>query len=229
MAMAKKNAPAQQENLGFDSVEQTLTKTEQFLENNAKQVGIAVGTVVALVLAFFAYNTYLVAPKVAEAGTEMAKAIKWFETDSMDLALNGNGANYGFLDIIEEYGSTPAGNSAHYYAGIAYYSLGDFQSAIQELDSYRASNTATGAMALGVIGDAFVELGQMDDAADYYQKAAKSTDNSFTTPFFLWKAGLALEANGEASKAVKLYETIARDYPESRQAAGIEAVIAALK
>jgi len=59
MAMAKKNAPAQQENLGFDSVEQTLTKTEQFLENNAKQVGIAVGTVVALVLAFFAYNTYL--------------------------------------------------------------------------------------------------------------------------------------------------------------------------
>ena len=26
--MAKKNAPAQQDNLGFDNVEQTLTKTE---------------------------------------------------------------------------------------------------------------------------------------------------------------------------------------------------------
>ncbi len=227
--MAKKNAPAQQDNLGFDNVEQTLTKTEQFLENNAKQVGIVVGAVVAVVLAFFAYNTYVVAPKVAESGTEMAQAIKWFEADSMDLALNGNAANYGFLDIIDEYGSTPAGNSAHYYAGLAYYSLGEFQNAIEELDSYSASNTATGAMALGVIGDAFVELGQMDDAADFYQKAAKSTDNSFTTPLFLWKAGLALEANGEASKAVKLYETIAEDYPESRQAASIQGVIAALK
>jgi tetratricopeptide (TPR) repeat protein len=227
--MAKKNAPAQQDNLGFENVEQTLTKTEQFLENNAKQVGIVVGAVIAVVLAFFAYNTYVVAPKVAESGTEMAQAIKWFEADSMDLALNGNGANYGFLDIIDEYGSTPAGNSAHYYAGLAYYALGDFQNAIEELDSYSSSNTATGAMALGVIGDAFVELGQLDDAADYYQKAAKSTDNSFTTPLFLWKAGLAFEASGEASKAVKLYETIAEDYPESRQAAGIQGVIAALK
>jgi tetratricopeptide (TPR) repeat protein len=227
--MAKKNAPAQQDNLGFENVEQTLTKTEQFLENNAKQVGIVVGAVIAVVLAFFAYNTYVVAPKVAESGTEMAQAIKWFEADSMDLALNGNGANYGFLDIIDEYGSTPAGNSAHYYAGLAYFALGEFQNAIEELDSYSSSNTATGAMALGVIGDAFVELGQLDDAVDYYQKAAKSTDNSFTTPLFLWKAGLAFEANGEASKAVKLYETIAEDYPESRQAAGIQGVIAALK
>ena len=227
--MAKKNAPAQQDNLGFDNVEQTLTKTEQFLENNAKQVGIVVGAVVAVVLAFFAYNTYVVAPKVAESGTEMAQAIKWFEADSMDLALNGNGANYGFLDIMDEYGSTPAGNSAHYYAGLAYFATGDFESAIETLDSYNASNTATGAMALGVIGDAFAELGQMDDAADYYQKAAKSTDNAFTTPLFLWKAGLALEANDEASKAVNLYERIAEDYPESRQAAGIQGVIAALK
>jgi ElaB/YqjD/DUF883 family membrane-anchored ribosome-binding protein len=48
--MAKKNAPVEQDNLGFDNVEQTLTKTEQFLENNARQVGIAVAAVVAVVL-----------------------------------------------------------------------------------------------------------------------------------------------------------------------------------
>jgi len=76
--MAKKNAPVEQDNLGFDSVEQTLTKTEQFLESNAKQVGIAVGVVVAVVLSFFAYTNYVVAPKTAEAGREMAKAVKWF-------------------------------------------------------------------------------------------------------------------------------------------------------
>ena len=45
----KKQQPAVEENLGFDSVEQTLTKTEQFLENNARQVGIAVGAIVAVV------------------------------------------------------------------------------------------------------------------------------------------------------------------------------------
>jgi len=218
--MAKKKASAQQDNLGFENVEQTLTKTEQFLEKNAKQVGIAIGAVVLVVLAVFAYTTYVVAPNSAEAGKEMSKAIKWFETDSMSLALNGNGDHAGFLDIMDEYSGTPSGNSAHYYAGLAYFSQGSFQDAIEVLDGYSASDVATAAMAKGVIGDAFAELGQMGDAADYYKKA---------TPLFLWKAGLALEAQGEANKAVSLYERIANDYPKSRQAAGIESVISALK
>jgi len=227
--MAKKKASDQQDNLGFENVEQTLTKTEQFLEKNAKQVGIAIGAVVLLVLAVFAYTTYIVAPNSAEAGKEMSKAIKWFETDSMALALNGNSDHAGFLDIMDEYSGTPAGNSAHYYAGLAYFSQGSFQDAIEILDGYSASDVATAAMAKGVIGDAFAELGQMDDAADYYKKAANATDNNFTTPLFLWKAGLALEAEGDANKAVSLYQRIADDYPKSRQAAGIESVIAALK
>ena len=227
--MAKKKASDQQDNLGFENVEQTLTKTEQFLEKNAKQVGIAIGAVVLVVLAVFAYTTYIVAPNSAEAGKEMSKAIKWFETDSMALALNGNSDHAGFLDIMDEYSGTPAGNSAHYYAGLAYFSQGSFQDAIEVLDGYSASDVATAAMAKGVIGDAFAELGQMDDAADYYKKAANATDNNFTTPLFLWKAGLALEAQGDANKAVPLYQRIADDYPKSRQAAGIESVIAALK
>ena len=84
-------------------------------------------------------------------------------------------------------------------------------------------------MAFGVIGDAFVELGQMEDAADYYNKAYKATENNFTTPLFLWKAGLTYEAMGEKRKAVKLYERIESDYPDSRQAQGITGVIAALR
>ncbi|MCH1401443.1 MAG: tetratricopeptide repeat protein [Schleiferiaceae bacterium] len=225
----KKQQPAVEDNLGFDSVEQTLTKTEQFLENNARNVGITVGTVVAIVLAFFAYNTYVLEPNSQEASKEMAKAIKWFEADSMDLALNGNNAHLGLLDIIDEYGGTPSGNSAHYYAGVAYYTQGDFENAIDQMDQYSASDVATAAMANGVIGDAFVELGQMEDAVDYYNKAHKATNNDFTTPLFLWKAGLAHEALGEIENAVKLYERIESDYPESRQAQGIAGVIAALK
>jgi TolA-binding protein len=97
------------------------------------------------------------------------------------------------------------------------------------MDDYDKSDAATSATAYGVIGDAFVELGQMNDAVDFYNKAANATENDFTTPLFLWKAGLAYEALGENAKAVKLYERIADDYPKSRQASGIASVIAALK
>ena len=228
-AMAKKNAPVKEDNLGFDNVEQTLTKTERFLEENAKQVGIAIAAVVAVVLILFLYNTQIVEPKAKEANTEMAQAVKWFEADSMNLALNGNASSYGFLDILDEYGSTPSGNSANYYAGLAYYAMGDFENAIAYLDEYTASDVATAAVAKGAIGDAFMELGQNEDALDFYLKAANATDNDFTTPLYLWKAGLVYESLEKASKAVALYERIAEDYPESRQAAGIETVIAALK
>ena len=167
--MAKKNAPVEQDNLGFDNVEQTLTKTEQFLENNARQVGIAVAAVVAVVLAYFAYNTYIVEPKAKEGATEMAKAIKWFETDSMELALNGNGAYYGLLDIIDEFGGTDAGNSANYYAGVAYYTLGDYENAIAYMDDYDKSDAATSATAFGVIGDAFDVVPRLNQAIEKFK------------------------------------------------------------
>lgn len=227
--MAKKKAPVQEDHLGFDNVEQTLTKTEQFLEKNAKQVGIAVAAVVAVVVSFWLYQTQIVDPKSKEAADEMAQAVKWFETEQMELAINGNTENYGLLDIIDEYGGTPAGNAAHYYAGVAYYRLGDFQSAIEQLDQYKKRDVATAAMAYSVIGDAFVELNQLDDAADYYMKAAEATVNDFTTPLNLWKAGLAYEGSGEKGKALKVYERIQSEFPDSRQGANIAGVIAALK
>ena len=227
--MAKKKAPVQDENLGFDNVEQTLTKTEQFLENNAKQVGIAIAAIVVVVVGFWLYKTQIVEPKQKEAATEMAQAIKWFEADQMDLAIEGDGSSYGFLDIIDEYSSTDAGNAAHYYAGAAYYAKGDYQAAIEHMDAYDVDDVATAAMAMAVIGDAFVELNQLEDAADYYLKAANVTTNDFTTPLNLWKAGLAYEGLGENTKAVKVYTRIKNEFPESRQAAGIDAVIEALK
>lgn len=228
--MAKKKAqPVKEDNLGFDTIEQSLTRTEQFLENNARQVAYVVGAVVVVVLGIFLFNNKYQKPRAVEAERQMAQAIKWFEGDSLNLALNGSGTYYGFLDIADEFGGTPSGKAAHYYAGMSYYGLGQFTEAIEELDQFPKSSTAFSALALGTIGDAFVELGQMDDAADYYVKAANIVDNDLTAPLMMWKAALAYEGLDQKDKALKLYEKIAEKYPESRQAAGIESIIASLK
>lgn len=225
MAKKKKQQPVEN-NLGFDSVEQTLTKTEQFLEKNARKLGLAIGGTVLLILLYLMFTS---SSENNESGNEMAASIKWFEIDSMDIALNGINGEYGLLDIISEYDGTPAGNSAHYYAGLAYYQLGEYEEAIEYLDEYEASNVFTAALAKGVIGDAFVELGQMEDALDYYVEAYEADENDFTTPLYLWKAGLVYESLGQNANAVTVYERIEADYPESRQAQSIVGVIPALK
>ena len=225
MAKKKKQQPAEN-NLGFDTVEQTLTKTEQFLEKNARNVGIAIGGLVLLVLLYLMFTS---STDDKEAADEMATSVKMFERDSMDIALNSFNGEYGLLDIISEYGGTPAGNGAHYYAGLAYQQLGEYEQAIEYLDQYDASNVFTAALAKGVIGDAFVELGQMEDALDYYIEAYIADENDFTTPFYLWKAGLVYEYLGQNANAIAVYERIEADYPESRQAQSIVGVIPALK
>ena len=56
--------------------------------------------------------------------------------DSLNWALNGDGNNVGFLKIIDKYSGTPAGNLAHYYAGVCYLKKGDFSNAEKQLRAF---------------------------------------------------------------------------------------------
>src|SRR4030043_2229954 len=117
------------------NVEQTLTKTEQFLEQNYKSLLITLGVVVALVGLFWLSKIYL-GKRNDEAQSQMYQAERYLERDSLNLALNGDGNYLGFLDIANDYKFTNAGNLALYSAGICYLHLGQYQEAIDFLDKY---------------------------------------------------------------------------------------------
>lgn len=59
-------------------------------------------------------------PRVVSAKDSIWGAEAYFNKDSFDLALNGDGAVSGFLAVAEKYGNTPSGNMAQYYCGICY-------------------------------------------------------------------------------------------------------------
>ncbi len=69
----------------------------------------------------------------------------------------------------------------------------------------------------GALGDAYAGLGDMDNALSNYEAAADMDDNEFTTPIFLFKAGLAAEEVGDYDRAVRLYGKLDKDYSESRE------------
>ena len=87
-------------------VEEIVSKSEQFIENNSKKIIygiIAVALVVGAVLGI--KHGYLV-PQEKKAAAAMFKGEQYFARDSFALALNGNGADYeGFEAIIDQYGS----------------------------------------------------------------------------------------------------------------------------
>ena len=213
---------------GIKNVEQTLTRTEQFLEENYKPLLTGLAVVVVLVGLFWLGKMYL-ANKNEEAQSQMYQAQKYLEQDSINLALNGDGNYLGFIDIAKEYKFTSAGNLARYSAGICYLHLGSYEEAIDYLDKYTKKDKVIGSIAIGATGDAYVELGNMEKGISKYLEAADFANNSFNTPLFLMKAAELYEMNGKYADALKLYEKIKDEYPSSTEGSTIEKYIARAK
>jgi tetratricopeptide (TPR) repeat protein len=226
--MAKKHEKDKTEG-GIVAVEEALSKTERFIENNQKLLTIIIGAIVVLVLIFFGFKRFYMAPREQQAKEQMFMAQQYFEMDSLNLALNGDGMYPGFLKIIDDYSMTKGANLSKYYTGICYLKLGNFNEAIEYLKSFKGKDEIVGPMAKGAIGDAYMELNEPSKAADFYIEAADLRDNEFTTPIFLMKAGWTYEILKDYSKAVSTYERIKYKFPTSQEAREIDKYIARAK
>lgn len=210
-------------------VEEAFSKTEEYIEQNKQSLMIILGVVVVLVGGYFAYKYWYVAGEETKARTEMFKAEQYFEKDSLDKAINGDGVAIGFAQIVEDYGVTPSGNLAEYYLGVSYLKKGQFEEAITHLQEFDGDDQIVAPIATGAIGDANMELGKTDEAITYYLKAAEQNANNFTTPIYLKKAAMANEDKGNYADAIKLYERIKNEFAETIEGKEVEKYIGRAK
>jgi tetratricopeptide (TPR) repeat protein len=224
--MAKKKKDVNPQTIS--SVEETLTRTEQFLEENYKTLLIVLGVLVVLVGLVWLGKLYL-NKRNDEAQSQIYQAERYLEIDSLKLALNGDGNYLGFLDIAKNYKFTNTGNLALYSAGICYLHLGNYQEAIDYLNKYTKKDKVIGSLAIGAIGDAYVELGNTEKGTSKYLEAADYANNSFNTPIFLMKAAELYELSSKYPEALKLYQRIENEYPESTEGMTIDKYIARVK
>lgn len=197
-----------------EALAEQISRTEQFIEKNKTLVSIF-GAIIAVAVIGFLFGRYYVESQNEDAQRDLFQAVYYFEADSLGLALNGDGNNYGFLEIIDTYGMTEAANLANYYAGATYLKLGDFDNATKYLKAFSASDYLIQGRAYALIGDAYMELGEYGEAASYYEKAASYNANEQFSPIYLVKAAIANESNGKKEAALDNYETIVADYKES--------------
>jgi len=209
-----------------ENFQERLTRIEQFVEDNRNAVlaggGILVLIIVGLVYLFVKY--------LPDENLKAQKAVYMaefaFAKDSFNLALNGNFQYKGFADVANKYSWTKTGNLANYYAGICCLNLKKYQDAVNYLEKFNTSEPIIGAMRLSALGDANSELGKMDEAIKYYEKAADFSDNDTYTPYFLFKTGEAYEHQKKFAEARKYYEKVRDKYPASEEAGKIDEYIA---
>jgi len=219
--MAKKNKTEDQ----FVQVEEALSKTEQFIEDNHKVLIKIVGGIITVIALVSIYKNFYIEPMEKEAQIESYMAELYFQKDSFNLALNGDGQYAGFLDVADEYGATNIGKLANYYAGLCYLNTGDYESAIEYLEKFSCDDIILTSLAKGCTGDAYMELGDRDEAMDAYKDAIDNSDNAFTAPRYMMKLAMIHELNEDFDDALELYQDIKKNYKKSREASDIEKYI----
>ncbi len=199
-----------------ENIEQTVSATEQFYNENKKLIWGIVIAVLVIGAGILAYNKFIFQPKCVEAMQQCYPAEMSFQEGEYELALNGDGNNLGFADIISEYGSK-AGKAVYLYAGICELQLGNNEEALSYLKKYNGKEPILAARARACEGDAYVALGDYAAAVRSYKAAVAVADNVFAAGYLL-KEGSAYEALGQKAEALACYKTIETDYPQSLEA-----------
>jgi tetratricopeptide (TPR) repeat protein len=193
-----------------------VAKMQGFWGRYQKPLLIVLAVIVIGGGGWYGYNQYILKPKEEKAADALYKAQQYFGMDSANLVLNGDGQSRGVLYIINNYGGTKAGNLAHYYAGVSYLKLGDFNNAVKHLKDFSTDAKQIQLMAYGCLGDAYSELNKKEDAIASYKKAGevfeKDENNSSE---YLFRAALLAEASGNATQALDLYKELKEKYPRT--------------
>ena len=221
----------------FETLDTTASKTEEWVVKYQNIILSSIGIVVIGVLGYLGYQNYILEPKAKEAISELNQAQYYFElavntvnSDSLyKRALNGGEGKYGFLDIIENYKGTTAAKLATYSAGMAYLNIKDYQNAINYLDQFTSEDVLLGALAKGAIGDALVQMNQLDKAYNYYVDASMINNNMYSTPKYLYKAAMLGAKLGKNSQALVYLKRIEKEFKESQEAGLVEVQIAILE
>lgn len=227
MARTARNLPGKEKEVDESGV-QVLENLQTKYEKNKNIINGVVFGVLAIVVLFFAYQRFFKAPKETKASAAVYFAAKNFESDSLELALNGDAQHMGFIKIIKKYSGTDGANISQYYAGVSYLKMGDFAKAIKHLKDFDGKGTTVEKVAYGALGDAYMETGKIKDGISYYKKASSNEDDIAVTPLYLYRLAVAYEMDNNKSEAISTYKKIRSNYPTSNQYRDVEIALARL-
>ncbi|MFL5729839.1 MAG: tetratricopeptide repeat protein [Cytophagaceae bacterium] len=188
------------------SLAEKLSQSEDFVKKN-KNILLYVGLGVLLLAGGVFFYWYQLQEQNQEAQVSMIDGVYYWEQDSTKQALKS-----GLLEVADDYGSTDAGNLSKFYTGTAYLKQGKYDDAITYLKDFSSNDLLLQARVYSLIGDAYMEQKNFEDATAYYQKAVDYKPNQYYTPEYCMKAGLAYEQNKDYASAVKVYDKVINEY-----------------
>lgn len=224
----------------FDALDQTASRTEEWVARNQKFILGFIGGAALLTIGYLMYQKFIVEPNEMQATDDLLVTQQNFQAavDAQDpkvqdslftLVVKGAEGKQSAVELASQYAGTDSGNISNYYAGIAYLNLKKYDDAIKYLEQYKGKDTFTGAIATGAIGDAYAQKNDNAKALEYYEKAARTNTNDFTTPRYLYKAGVICMEMGKKAEAGNFFNEIKTQYEDTPEGQQVDALLGMTK
>ena len=210
-------------------LEEALSKSEQFFENNKKTIFSCLITIIVIIAGGMLYNAKVAQPRQIKAAEAIFPGETYFANGDYSTALNGDAYGFdGFKALAKQYKSTKAGKLAGLYAGLCYAQLDSMDIAQKYLEKFSGDDQMVAPSAMGALANCYATNGQVSKAASTFEKAAKKANNNLLSPYFYLQAGILYESLDKPAQALKLYKMIKVKYPESNESQEIDKYIARL-
>jgi predicted negative regulator of RcsB-dependent stress response len=189
-------------------------RARDFWTNYSRPILIACGAVILLGGGWLAYKYLIKAPKEAKASEALWKAEQYFEQDSIQKTLKGDGQSPSAEKVASEYSGTAAGNLADFYAGSMALKAGENDKAVKHLKDFSTDAKQIQARAYKLLGDAYANLGKNADAFNAYKKAAHEfeKDQTASAEYLFFAAYFADRVMNDKKGAIELYKELVQKY-----------------
>ena len=116
---------------------------------------------------------------------------------------------------VKKYDGKIGGEVSKYLLASQYMRKGKYKEALTLLENVSVEDTYVSVEVIGLQGDCQSEINKFEEAYELYKTAANMNANNFTSPMYLFKAGLVAEQLKKYDLAKAHFETISVQYPKS--------------
>ncbi len=210
-----------------DRLVTTYFNLRKWVDENKRLAGYIVAVPIVLVALWFWWGQ-----KKSEwnelASTMLSKVGSYYDEGRYEMAINGvpQEGIQGLQAIVDEYGSTNAGQMAKLYLANSYYAMKNYDKALEYYDDISVSDKMISAAALAGVASCYEVKGNYEKAAVNFEKAASKNKTPLTAPEYLQKAAVNYAAAGNKEKAVELLQALKKEFPNSSFARDADMFIA---
>jgi len=202
-------------------------EARKWVDENTKILSyVGIGLVGLMVIGFLWSKSR--ADSNEKATAMLAKVTQYYDEGRYDLAINGvpQEGTQGLQAIVDEHGSTQAGEIAKLYLANSCFALKNYDKALSTYNDISVSDKMITASAYAGMAACYEAKGDFDHAASYFEKAASKNMTTVQAPENLQKSAINFAAAGKKEKAIELLQTLKKEFPSSSYARDVDRFIA---